>query len=94
LMPEGGVLERRELFRWSLEVARWDLFVSPLTPRPVAGFGRIPLSAYDAGVVWFVRISTRGPLRDFIGEWLVGMDGFKTGSVAKSIDILSVEGPP
>ena len=94
-MPERGVLRQRQLFSSSLMVAGWKFFVASPTPVPTAGLGRIPLAAYNAGVVWFERMLTlRGPLRDFIGEWLVGMDVFQTGSVAKSINVLSVEGPP
>ena len=91
-MPERGVLRQRQLFSSSLMVAGWKFFP---TPGPTAGLGRIPLAAYDARVVWFEGMLTlRGPLRDFVGERLVGMDALQTGSVAKSVNVLSVEGPP
>ena len=93
-MPERGVLRQRQLFSNSLMVAGWKFFVASPTPGPTAGLRRIPLAAYDARVVWFERMLTlRGSPRDFVGERLVGMDGLQTGSVAKSVNVLSVEGP-
>jgi len=76
---------QRNVVPW---VLRWKgLFRG--SPR-VAGLEHI-LAAYHAAVL-LARISNES-FGDFIGEHSIGIDILETGSVAKSIDVLSDEGP-